>query len=606
MKNFYKAGDCIALIISTISSLYNILKIFYSFLNKASLLKLKRYNNLYCSSKLNQFYLTYIVNSTHHNSLASTHNIKSMYGILFKENENDKNNYDNMLNPDEIESYTKHLANEIYEYQQRLKYSVEEVDFVNVNKLKRIIVEKIFKFPFGSLVPLTLTTCKFPKTLPLIILFAFNTFQIIKVSGQEKIAINKIIPLKIGDTIPSELWTAPVKVINSNNESKVVTLNDYKKHQLIILDFWASWCSSCLESIYKGNKLRKEFNDEIIVIPINDTNFTRDNSDKILSSLKRISEKDLIPFSIEDNGSISNYFPHHSLPHLVWINSEGIIEATSHSTALNYSAIKDLLIDSINTILIKSDNFEFDKKRKIVEQFKFQKSNIINTSIFFSSYVKELPMIAGNFYKNGDESIYRVCNYSLSYFINNAYRDKYPSINTIKPYHYIFSKNFDPVIIDLIKNSNSNESKFTFEFSKVGVISRGEIREELLKILSDKFKFKVSISQRPTKVIIVEDSPEINLSSLISFTENTYFNINNEHSERIMQNYSIEFLLAHFGGRLEMPFINKSIIKEKFTFRFPRDFDFNNKDQVIKYLSDLGFKIYEDTKMFDYLIFNSI
>ncbi|MCA5004055.1 TlpA family protein disulfide reductase [Sphingobacterium bovistauri] len=670
MKNFYKVGACIALVVLKESFLNNILKMFCRFIKPAKILYFKSQNIFFCSFKLKPFGSTDIVKFNYQNSLTTTCFITNKSEIYLHVDEYDKKKYNNILSASEMKSYAKHLLNEIYKPQEGLKFISEEFDFENVIKRKRLNVEKICNFfllvlslvsslkyimiyskaksyleylsnqiyqhqlkntdiinkkeivsrsekrskvtevkelkgsckkegdKISFLNSIILSNLNFVLILSI---FAFSSNVLIAQDVQ-----NESIQLNIGDTIPMELWTAPLKYINSNNESKHMTLNDYKNHKLIILDFWASWCSSCLESIYKGNKLRKEFNDEIIIIPVNNAKFTRDNSDKILSSLKRISEKDFVPFTIVDNGTISNYFPHYSLPHLVWINSEGVIEASSHSIALNYSAIKELIVNNKNTILIKSDNLEFDKNKKIVEQFKIQNSDIINSSIFFSSYIEMLPIIAGNFYNNGDESIYRVCNYSLTYFINIAYREKYPSINRIKPYHYIFSKNFNPIIVDLIKSPNSNESKFTFEFSKKGNISREEVREELIKILSNKFKFTVSVSQKPTKVLIVEDGPEMNLHSLISSSENTYLSVDNDNNERIMQNYSLEFLVAHLGGRLEIPIINNSKYKEKFTFRFPRKFDFNNKDQVIKYLSDLGFKIYEDTKMYDYLKFSTI
>jgi len=76
-------------------------------------------------------------------------------------------------------------------------------------------------------------------------------------------------PLKIGDTIPEALWKMPLTVINHHDGKETISLSDYKNKKLLILDFWASYCSPCIGSITKISSILKNENlaDKIVLLP---------------------------------------------------------------------------------------------------------------------------------------------------------------------------------------------------------------------------------------------------------------------------------------------------------------------------------------------------
>ncbi len=73
--------------------------------------------------------------------------------------------------------------------------------------------------------------------------------------------LDQIKPLKIGDTIPELLWNTPLKVVNHPSAREQITLNDYRDKKLIILDFWATWCGSCIKSFPKIAQLQTNFSE---------------------------------------------------------------------------------------------------------------------------------------------------------------------------------------------------------------------------------------------------------------------------------------------------------------------------------------------------------
>jgi len=59
------------------------------------------------------------------------------------------------------------------------------------------------------------------------------------------------------------------KVEFFNSKNKIVSLNDYKSN-LVIVNFWATWCAPCKEEMPHLNKLKSKSDfQEIEIVPIN-------------------------------------------------------------------------------------------------------------------------------------------------------------------------------------------------------------------------------------------------------------------------------------------------------------------------------------------------
>src|SRR5690606_8067987 len=89
--------------------------------------------------------------------------------------------------------------------------------------------------------------------------------------------LHDVEPLPIGHTIPDWLWNLPLPVVN--HSQKALKLRDYMGKSMII-DFWSTWCGSCLAGFPVMASLQAEFQDELAVLLVN-TSPAEDTPDRI-------------------------------------------------------------------------------------------------------------------------------------------------------------------------------------------------------------------------------------------------------------------------------------------------------------------------------------
>ncbi|MFI5162359.1 MAG: TlpA family protein disulfide reductase [Sphingobacteriales bacterium] len=137
-------------------------------------------------------------------------------------------------------------------------------------------------------------------------------------------------PLKVGDRIPD------ITVHNIiNYRAKSLKLSDFKG-KLIILDFWGSWCSSCLKRFPLSDSLQREFNNNLQFLLVNSAR-TNDREPQIRNILKKFSSPGSefgLPCAIYDT-QLDRLFPHISFPHYVWIDGNGMVISINGSDELS-------------------------------------------------------------------------------------------------------------------------------------------------------------------------------------------------------------------------------------------------------------------------------
>jgi thiol-disulfide isomerase/thioredoxin len=139
-------------------------------------------------------------------------------------------------------------------------------------------------------------------------------------------------PLNVGDTIPYIILTDVI-----NFPVSKIQLPDTKTN-LTILDFWATWCASCIKNFPKLDSFQTSFSGQLQVILVNNTKSTGNNSQQVtefISNRKQtIKALQRLTVYTDTAALLKQLFPHKLLPHYVWISPSGTILAITSSAAL--------------------------------------------------------------------------------------------------------------------------------------------------------------------------------------------------------------------------------------------------------------------------------
>ncbi len=192
--------------------------------------------------------------------------------------------------------------------------------------------------------------------------------------------LSEIKALAIGDTIPESLWNLEMPVFNDSKGRSTISLSDYKDNKLIIVDFWATWCTNCLESFPKLDQLKATFKSDFDVLLVN-CKRTRDDQARIDKVLKKYKDSYQLnvqfPYLIGDT-VFNALFPHRGIPHVVWIGNDRVVKAITYTTELQESNVRQIL-DGTKANFYMKDDFKY----------KVQDSVSTDTLKLFSSYLSK-------------------------------------------------------------------------------------------------------------------------------------------------------------------------------------------------------------------------
>lgn len=209
----------------------------------------------------------------------------------------------------------------------------------------------------------------------------FSVLLTILVSRFDSLAQDNLTPLKVGDKVPIEIWRGVPKD---------------KQSQLVILDFWATWCKSCLEGFPKIDDLQKKFGNRIQFVLVNtdqDDKFVRHWLDGIAKrgSKRKISLPDKVP-ALNGAQLFKQIFPYTSLPHHVWLDADGEVLAITDGNKATAENIQTALTQGEVQLRYKYDFFA-DKPLYFGEPLEVNLFDFDHWSIFKKGEVADQPSV---------------------------------------------------------------------------------------------------------------------------------------------------------------------------------------------------------------------
>ncbi|MEZ4772012.1 MAG: redoxin domain-containing protein [Bacteroidia bacterium] len=148
-----------------------------------------------------------------------------------------------------------------------------------------------------------------------------------------------------------------------NFEKTQANLADFQG-KVVILDFWATWCSPCLKSFPQLEQLQAKFRDDVQVMTITD-----DPEERIKIFLEK--RKMMLPIAIDETRALADIFPHGTIPHAVVIDKSGIVTVIATPSELSEELISKILSGQEVHIEEKKDVINFDPSLPISENENF-------------------------------------------------------------------------------------------------------------------------------------------------------------------------------------------------------------------------------------------
>lgn len=159
-------------------------------------------------------------------------------------------------------------------------------------------------------------------------------------------------PLKVGDQVPDIEFTM------INYPKRKAWLSDFRG-KLVILDFWATWCGSCVAKFPKLDSLQELYGDKLQIILVNSIN-TGDNEKKVINFFtkkKNITGEQFNFTSVVNDSLALMLFPHRTVPHYAWISADGILKAITDSKQITTENVQEILTNKSISVPVKKDFF---------------------------------------------------------------------------------------------------------------------------------------------------------------------------------------------------------------------------------------------------------
>ena len=107
---------------------------------------------------------------------------------------------------------------------------------------------------------------------------------------------------------------------------KPVSLKDFRGEKIVILDFWASWCSPCLRAIPELNKLQKDYAEkDVQVLGIN----IQESPAKAISIKVKYMVK--YPILLDIKGTVAKDYKVRGIPNLILVDKDGVVQYNGHA-----------------------------------------------------------------------------------------------------------------------------------------------------------------------------------------------------------------------------------------------------------------------------------
>ncbi|MGN6402602.1 MAG: TlpA family protein disulfide reductase [Flavisolibacter sp.] len=395
--------------------------------------------------------------------------------------------------------------------------------------------------------------------------------------------------LSIGDTVPDIEFAQLI-----NYPSKTARLSDFKD-KLVILDFWATWCGSCLHAMPKMDSLQRQYGDKLQVVLINSVHQTRDDSLKVSGFFRKWKDRTgtgLCLPSVVNDTLIAGLFQHWLIPHYVWIGKDRKVMAITSSDGITARNLEAAFNGIAPALAAKKDQ---DMDRPIFSGKDLVKENLVSYAILVKGWFDGLPR--GNKTRETNNLIYGRA------MTNTTIWDMYQTIASLMEPSITDKQVIADVkdTLDLLgptwpaedRDKWYKEHAFTLDVI-VPKAEASRLYERVLEVINRNSGFKGQFEKKKTKCwVLQKKNTAHHLQSNGGETENRLWDKDNPH----LKNTNISALLGYLNS---IPAFKEIVINEtgyKGNIDLETEGGFSDLNEIQRNLSKNGFVLKQKERL---------
>lgn len=294
-------------------------------------------------------------------------------------------------------------------------------------------------------------------------------------------------PLSLGDAVPDLEFKSLI-----NHTGQTARLSDFKGKN-IILDFWGTYCTPCVELFPELDGLQKAFKKDLVIIAA-----TWQPREKVEAFLKTNAFAKNVSFLIAtDARPLNKLFPNGSIPHEVWISKNRKLQAVTSAEYITHANIEAFTNNKTFPFIHKDDNLSYNYEKSIVENaISINESQVLEKTSFY----KHIPGLSasvnlhrsdtGYFLSYLNQPLMQLYFNALPVRLNNFYRQYILEAAPVEDFFYNvdnLTENYDEWRL---------RNTYCYEVNSRQRLSDSSIKAKMLRDLNDQFNLNGRIEKR--------------------------------------------------------------------------------------------------------------
>jgi uncharacterized protein (TIGR03435 family) len=366
----------------------------------------------------------------------------------------------------------------------------------------------------------------------------------------------------IGTKIPDLIFK---KVLNDKDTTHKIA--DFAG-KAVIIDFWATWCGSCIEGFPMLDSLQKTFSKDLKIITV-----TSDNEARIIKFLTKF--KTNLSIALDTTDEFGKIFPHRSIPHTLLIDKKGVIKAVTTSANINKETVQKLINGDALGIDEKKDNMDFDARKNSLSGT----PNVLN-QITLMPYLK------------GSSSMYTRFQNGRITFINSSASIIYEALYGFQPLIRSFWET------DKKKYKWAEENLYCLEIIAPNKTEK-EVKDILINYLQSNISLKARVEEKEKKVKVLRRIGKD--VQLVIADANEAADFSSGRNGCDYKNVPFNKIADYIEGRLSVPVIDETGLTEKYNLKLI--WENEDKNKIYSELKKLGLELVDDDRKIKILVF---